>query len=471
MNALALVLSLVLAGASPQVPTREWEDFESAIAAEDATQALREARELVEHDERDPQAWFALVRAQALAGDIEATSEALRRALGLGFVDLHRFARDPVLEELRTSDLGVWLFENWRDRLDTRAEKEAAALSGALGDGYSIEVDETLRVRVISALDDELTAFAREELVRVHGFSESLFPAATEDRPDPWVLVILPTPEDARRLLPDPRASGVYDHDRKGLVVTDIGPALRHEFFHALHWRHMERLGQRHPVWVREGLATLVEDVHGRGDTLEILPSWRTNIAKRLARIKRLRPWVSFAQLDARRFTGTRPVSNYAQARALYHWLHDTDRLEAWYAEYTTTFDEDPTSPLDALIAVADDGEAWEPAFRDWLIAQDDVGVAGERNPTGLGVVLRDGAGDGPVVDQTGFDAQDGVRLRPRDVIRSVGGVQVRTLAELYRELGERRPGDVVEVELDRRGQSMRVRIELVRESETLGLR
>jgi hypothetical protein len=230
----------------------------------------------------------------------------------------------------------------------------------------------------------------------------------------------------------------------------------------------MERLGQVHPIWIREGLATLVEDVTAGEDAgeLEVLGSWRTNTARRLAEIRRLRPWPDFVTLSPKRFTSTRPVSNYAQARALMHWLHAQGRLAAWYRAYTDAFGDDE-SGLDSVQRVVE-SETWGEDLRGWLLEQEEVGIPGRRNPVGLGIRLRDGSAGGPSIDQTGVVTPDGVRLRVRDVIRSIDGEPVRTVRDVYRLLGEMRAGEVVRLALDRRGTTLECEIELVREDETL---
>jgi len=263
----------------------------------------------------------------------------------------------------------------------------------------------------------------------------------------------------------------VYDHSRKGLVATDIGPVLRHEFFHAMHWRAMERTGHRHPVWIREGLAALVEDIDADADALRVLPSWRTNIARRLADVRRLRPWDRFVELTPERFARTRPLSNYAQARALFHWLRDTNRLGAWYEAYARSIDEDPNGLAAVGEVTEHDTDDWSRELRAWLAKQPEIGVPGEGDPVGLGVRLRPGNGDGPVVDEVGVTGLRGERLRPRDVIRAVDDEPVRTMHELYRVLGEREAGDTVTVRAVRGRRVVEVRMRLVREDELFWMR
>lgn len=468
---MCLAVVAACAWASPEESDPSWRPFTRAMEGRDAGAALREAERLIEEDPRDPFARYALVRAFALAGDTEGAADALRGALSRGFVDFHRLLHDETMAGLLADELGVWLMENWRARQDERARVEAEALLGALGSGYRLIEDAESRLRLLTALDDEDVSVAREELERVAGFASGLFSEASDDRPDPWVLVLIPRAEDADRLLPQRNAAGVYDHARKALVVRDIGAALRHEWFHALHWRHMERTGRFHPVWVREGLATLVEDVDLREEELVVLGSWRTNTARRLAEVGRLRPWDRFVGLTGERFTRTTPVIHYAQARALVHWLHDRGELTSWFALYDEASVEDPGGLASVSRATGMDERGWGRALRAWLLEQPAVGAPDARRPLGLGLPLRAGEGGVPVIDRSGVVSDDGVRLRMRDAIVSVDGTPVRTVHELYRTVGELAEGELVRVVLDRRGETVEAVFRVRREEETLGLR
>src|SRR5690606_4633408 len=91
--------------------------------------------------------------------------------------------------------------------------------------------------------------------------------AAAGARRDPWVIVFLPMPRDYARWAMGKfgpgwrQVGGSYSDDEKMLVTQDLGGTLRHEFWHVLHWRDQRRRGQLHPIWIMEGLCSLVEDV------------------------------------------------------------------------------------------------------------------------------------------------------------------------------------------------------------------
>ena len=79
-----------------------------------------------------------------------------------------------------------------------------------------------------------------------------------------------------------PEVRGMYLHPARRLVSRDAGQSLQHEFVHLMHFAHMERTGQRHPIWVQEGLASLYEDYTLRADgSVEFHPNIRFNFARK----------------------------------------------------------------------------------------------------------------------------------------------------------------------------------------------
>jgi hypothetical protein len=241
---------------------------------------------------------------------------------------------------------------------------------------------------------------------------------------------------------------GAYSHDEKRLVAMDLGSTLRHEYWHALHWRHMDQLGQRHPVWVMEGLCSLVEDVQPLPDGgFRALPSWRTNMAKRLGKGGSLMPWDVLFAMDQQRFIGSKPLAYYAQARAVFMFLADRGKLREWYAAYVQGFRTDPTGAAAFETVFGKPTSEVEKDFRAWL--KDVPEVAEEIRP-GMANVPFDvspGTGDGIVVNSTPRGKSGRASgLRMRDVITSIDGEPVRDLNDFARVLGDRMPGEEIKV-------------------------
>ena len=161
------------------------------------------------------------------------------------------------------------------------------------------------------------------------------------------VLLVVARPEDAAAFFADGTTAGLYEHARRRLITRDIGESLRHEFTHLLHHAQMERLGQRHPIWIQEGLASLYEhhrlDASGR---VEFLPNSRHNVAYRAARAAVARPLRELVGLSHREFMDE-STRLYPQSRALFEFIAAEAGLPRFWQAYLETF---PESELRGLI-------------------------------------------------------------------------------------------------------------------------
>ncbi len=439
----------------------ETKDFATALDLIDQQAVVRP---------KDPFVEYNRACALAMLGRSDEAGESLVRALSLGFVDLFQIERDEHLEPLRGHLTYRTITKGWRELLDARGEADLAAAREALGPKYTYESDTRLRFNFASAFAPTSFEAAKREIERVTAWAQATVLGAApvdEHRPDPWVLIILPTPNDFAGLVGGAGIGGYYDRDRKRLVTQDIGPSLRHEFFHVLHWRQMDRLGQQHALWVMEGLASLLEDVEADGpDGLRIVPSWRTNIVKRLDRAGRLTPWPALFTLGRDAFMGARARANYAQSRAVFMFLLDEGLLADWYDAYVSAFDADPTGLAATERVLAVPSKKGEAKFREWVRRLPEVGEQSRPPRASLGVEVGPGDGDGPEVrgaalrSRARYTGED--RLRLRDVITAIDGRSTRTLDDLFRVLSELQVGRRVTLDVRRGGRMVRVGLELV---------
>ena len=435
------------------------EDAAAAMERGDFALAVRIFENEVNKNPTDKFAVYNLACARAMSDDTEAAAETLLDALSLGFVDFALMERDAHLAPIRGDKRYRAIMEQWNRLLDARFDAEVAAVEAKFGEEYLMRRVPELRLGFAAAVDPRDLDAALEEADRVWVFAETILPAASPDpdRSDPWVHVILPTPRDFMRLVGAVHIGGYYDRDDKRLVSRDLGPSLRHELFHVAHWRHMDRIGQHHAIWVQEGLASLVEDVDLDADgTMILRPSWRTNIAKRLAVGNRLLPLEQLASMERDRFASTRPRAMYAQARTWMLFLHDRGVLRKWYEMYVDGFDEDPTGARTVSLALGIEPDRVDREFRAWVRELETVGDIARPGSASLGLALSQGTGAGPVVDElvgtrpVGVGGEGENRLRYRDVILSIDDRPVRTLDDLHRVMGEHEVGDRVRVRVRR---------------------
>lgn len=424
----------------------------------------REARDLlkqlIELDGASPIHRYNLACALAQLGDLEGASDRLIEAISIGFVDFHHMKRDSNLGPMRGHITYESILEGWRDLLDARMEANLESAKRVFGSGYDYEQDEDLRLLYISAFDRRLFQEARRDIEMLSEWAfANLFTGLgpdrpTDRRPDPWVSVILPTPEDFVGMVRSANVGGFYSHNQRRLISQDIGPSLRHEFLHVLHWRDMTRLDQRHPDWILEGLGCLVEDIDwGPDGELLPAPSWRTNIVKRLERAGRMLPLNELMTMPREHFVGRRPNAHYAQARAVMMFLHEEGKLSEWYRRYTAGHDEDDTG-IRALESVFETSLAEvERRYRAWIRAFPEAPEEIRPGMASIGVEIGPGRGDGPEIERIppGSDARR-AGLRMRDVITAINGRSTRAMEDLVRILSEFEPGETVEISV-RRGR------------------
>jgi len=417
---------------------------------------------------------LACVRTQTGRHDDAASS--LKTAVENGFDDIRQIERDADLAPLRTHASVAALLSRWDDVLELRRAANEAAFPAVFRDRYERSVDGTRRFVFFSAFEPAVTASARDDLARLGDWAErSLFPElfeVAEVKRDPWVVIALPRRDDFRRWAVatfGPAATrgfatigGQYMHATRQLVSQDLGSTLRHEFLHALHWRHMNRLNQKHALWIQEGLGSLVEDMNPVDGTLSPATSWRTNTAKRRERAGSLMSVKELCALpdDAFARSGL-AMSHYAQSRTFFLWLTDHGLLSEWYRAYCNDFAVDPTGATTTKRILGGDWPDIDTRYRAWVRGLPEVAEDIREGRASLGVSAESGEGDGvrvaadPLRAIYAADITPEDHLRRGDVILSVDARPTRDLAELVRVLDACQPEQTVAVEF-RRGRDIR---------------
>lgn len=388
---------------------------------------------------------------------------ALADAINNGYVDLRRIRRDPFVATARLQDAPKSLIDNWPGTLDNALQR-TLDLSKPLAPKSSPIRDETLKVAFLCAFDEQSCSDARSEITSIGAWAISnIFPThndAAELALDPWALIVLPTRAAFERWSTDtygprPAASyhavgGAYDHDTKRLIAQDLGSTLRHEFLHVLHWRDMTRRGQIHPVWVQEGLCSLMEDYDFLADgSLAPAHSWRTTTAKRLLGTGTLPTLSTLTAMSREAFSQIRPLTNYALARTLFLYLHEQGKLATFYSTLCSTYSEDPSGTLALERTLAKPVADINTDFRASLRSTPDIPEQITSGMASLGVEITAGTGEGPIVTL----APSTSPLRSGDILVAIGLHPVRDIPELIRLLSRHSPGDTVSLTL-RRGKT-----------------
>ncbi|HEX8875423.1 MAG TPA: PDZ domain-containing protein [Phycisphaerales bacterium] len=480
--------------------------LDAALAKRDFDAAEPLLRRVIELRPREFVPLYNLACVRSAKGDTAEAGELLVRAVENGFDDYRKLTRDADLAAVRDAHNGAGdanyrkLVDNWATVLNARRDANLNQIRRIFDKvdadsrvEYTEHVDEKRRFIYRTAYTASEFQKARAELDAIADWAEkAVFPGLwnpDEVKLDPWVIIVLPSSRDFEKWLlvtfgPGVRSGlatvgGSYVHERKQLVSQDLGSTLRHEFFHALHWRHLTHTGVEQPYWVQEGLASLVEDVEPLtpGSAVKPLPSWRTNIVLRRERSGTLLPLERFAKQSREKFLSGQQLANYAHARAIFYYLHQQNKLGAWYAAAS-----DPKSPPDAACLRPFETVFGKPLrevdkdFRAWARKLPEVAEEIRAGMASLGVEVESGRGDGLVITSIvepagakersllGRSTLRGVRgeLKTGDVITAIDQKPTRDIADLVRVLGEYKPDDEVSVSYLRKGAPGEARIRLV---------
>lgn len=273
-------------------------------------------------------------------GDPDLAASYLLRAIGAGFADVSHLRRDPELRALRDHPVFSAILAA-RDAADGRLAHRRLQRWRERYPAYRCEIDEPARISYLTALDETAQKRMRRMLddLAVH-LTRSLF----EAMPAHGVLIAIPTEADAARILDDPHIHGRYTHPTRQLIARDAGRSLRHEFVHVLHQGHMDRLGQQHPPWVQEGLASLYEEYRlGPEGTVEFPPNDRDVFATDLLNGGKLLSWPELFSLSSKHLSSEARRA-YPQLRSIFRFLASWGKLEAFYRSFVDGFDEEPAA-------------------------------------------------------------------------------------------------------------------------------
>lgn len=424
--------------------------------------ALELIRTYLEKHPADADMIYNLACAHCVLGDFDSAAQALHRAFKAGFRDLEHMRHDPDLAALREHSTFKKILEE-ADRVAVERAKTAVdhwrETYGS--ENYRYETDEKHRLNYATALDEISHNEMRQMLaLQADQMIKSLF----GQPPSYYVLIAVPLPNDADTFFKNNDSiGGMYEHRPRRLVARDIGSSLRHEFFHAYHFGHMERLGQQHPLWLQEGLASLYEDYEFTADgSIRFLPNERQGIVKTQARAGRLSPWGELFNMPANEFMRQSPRL-YPQVRSIFEYVADKGKLEDWYKAYVEGFERDRSGAKAFEKAFELPLASIEKNWRMWVHQQPEFNFRIRVGDASLGIRTRDNASnDGVLVtDVLMNSAAQLARLKRGDVIVSIDGKSTRTLVDLRRVLAERQVGDEVEVKARRNGEYFTAKVQL----------
>ncbi|MHC4774857.1 MAG: TPR end-of-group domain-containing protein [Planctomycetota bacterium] len=320
---------------------------------------------------REAVALYNTACTESQLGDADRAAASLLRAVKAGFNDFSHMRRDPDLRDLREHPVFRAIVAAREAADEELTRRSLRRWQRHLEPGrYRFEIDEKHRLCFASGLDEAAHRDMRRMLDELSAhLDRSLFGRPSSQQPGARgrVLIVVPTDRDAARLLTEPNAAGVYRHRRRELIATDPHRSLRHEFVHMLHHGHMDALGQEHPAWIQEGLASLYENYRLDPDgSIHFTANDREPLTRTLAAGGRLIPWRDLVAMPpaALRAEAARA---YPQLRSMFRFIADEGHLEAWYTTYVDRFEDDATGVISLELAPGRPLDELERRWRQWL--------------------------------------------------------------------------------------------------------
>ena len=316
-----------------------------------------------------------------------------------------------------------------RARKDPRARRQQQEWRESHpGGSYRYLEDPDRRMVFATCLDAQSHAEMQSMLARQ---ADQQAAALFDAPPDSEVFIAVATPADVKRAFEGSASTaGMYEHPLRRIVTADIGTVLRHEWTHAMHFGHMERLGQPHAMWVQEGLASLYESYDIADDgSIRFLPTQRHNEARKAAAgrsVPQVAPMLAMKPDD---FMARSPAL-YPVARSVFEFMADQGKLRRWYRRYVDTFAEDRTGRRAIEDTFGMTLPEFEAAWRTWVLARPPVDTVVSRGDRDVGADVRDATDGVEVTRVARGSAAQRAGIRAGDVVVAVDGTPVRSARE-----------------------------------------
>jgi tetratricopeptide (TPR) repeat protein len=400
----------------------------------------------------------------ALKGKPDLAIAHLERAAEYGWTDFVHVGRDPDLNSIR--DLPRYKqFVARKDAYQAKAaERAVASLKRQFGEGYLYEID--LERKLIFATNTDAATLA--DLKKwLTAQANSQWQQLFATKPDDFIGIVLPSPADYRKIVRIPGVGGFYNDAAKVLVAQRLGQTVTHEFTHALHAADRAPLGQDHPIWIAEGLASMFEAAQFEGDKLVPHDNFRLNVLQKAAAARQLITLDNLIKMQQPGFVARANLA-YGEASSVMLYLYETDKLKPFYEAYKKGYDEDATGQRAIEKVTGRTFPEFEKDWTAWMVRRPPVPQSTGTDGVVLGARLGD-ANDGLKIESIlpgGPAAKAG--LRAGDTLVGIGDAQVRDSLSFVPLMIQLKPGDRVTAKIRRDGKYLELPITLGRRSEVI---
>ena len=400
---------------------------------------------VLEIDPNNNVAWYNLACVHSRAGRKDQAVKSLETAVEHGYSDFHHCERDSDLDAIRQSPGYKRLIARKGEIQRQRAAKIRDQLREQFGEGYLYEIDHDRKLvfatnvdrHTLEEMNRRLTAYASAQWKHLfaHGFER-------------YLTIVIPKSADWQW----GGIGGFYARGPHMLYARTVGLTLIHEFTHALHAADQEAVGQQHPIWITEGLATLFESsklVAGRSVPQ---PNRRLIMLQAILRRKRTIPFGEFVRLSHPKFM-SKATTAYAQGRYVMMYLHEKGLLKKWYDTYQAGYDDDRTGAKALEKVLGKKLARIEADWKTWAAALDPPVLRLPPKHAYLGIQLRAGIDGVQVIRVVPGSGAHKAGLKADDVIFTVDGERTIDPGQLMAIIYEHEVGDKVPVRYRRDGK------------------
>lgn len=309
--------------------------------------------------------------------DYEKAIDYLELAVKAGFVDYKQIKKDKDLKSVRRKPRYKKLFKNEKQFIATQKRLALERLKEDYGGEYKFVADDANKLIFVAHKSKNVLDKLKKSIL---DFAKYLWKHLLTKKPDYYIAIVLLEPGDFSQCVPSPKVVGQYNHKTKTLVSRSLdleyGGFMRHEFTHALHYADSAKRhdGAKHPIWVREGLATMYEYSKFEGGDYVPKPNFRISDYRIMTSRGRKVPLSRFIRTDDSDWlAGMRDGTTnlyYGMCRYLMIYIHEKGLLKAFYKAYTASFKKDPAGKK-ALEKVFGKGiDQIDSDWRAWLKKQ-----------------------------------------------------------------------------------------------------
>ncbi len=407
---------------------------------------------------------------KALTGHKDAALDYLERSADAGFIDFIHIANDKDLTTLR-DDPRYKAFIAKKDDFQRKvAEETIKDLKKRFGEDYLYEIDTADKLLFATNTDRPTLDALKANLIRqAHSQWGEIF----EHKPDQYIAVVVPSPQDYKKIMPMQGVEGFYNHSARTLIAKGLGFVTTHEFTHALHAADLDWIGQDHPIWLVEGMAVLFERtewestdnsvetpaaIHeadvAAGLTEHMVPrdNMRLFRLQAYARQNRLIPLEKIFKMEQPEFVAKAELC-YAQSGSVMHYLYSQGLLRAFYDNFKKDFEKDKTARTALEKTVGKPLAEFEADWKAWMMKRIAPPIRTGPNDPYLGIVFGS-ANDGLQVRTVVATPTPGPAMRAGvkvgDVIVGIDDLEVRDEAVFIPLLSSHKPGDTIVLRIRR---------------------